>query len=82
MQIILEFDTPKVDLFTAPFLVEMIRVQDQLMKGFFEKVLQSGVSFIPGFLSRRGKADEAGHIASRSVPAAFPLVNRPFSRVN
>src|SRR5262245_53294668 len=36
-QMILEFDASKLDLFTVPLLTELIRVNDQVVKGFMEK---------------------------------------------
>ncbi len=38
-QIILELDAPKLEIFPAALLTEMIRVNDKLVKGFFEKFL-------------------------------------------
>jgi polyhydroxyalkanoate synthesis repressor PhaR len=36
-QIILDLDGPKIELFPAAFLAEIIRVNDLLLKGFYEK---------------------------------------------
>jgi polyhydroxyalkanoate synthesis repressor PhaR len=36
-QIILDLDAPKLDLFPEPLLAQLIRVNDQLVKGFYEK---------------------------------------------
>jgi polyhydroxyalkanoate synthesis repressor PhaR len=36
-QMILDFDGPKIELFPAVFLTEIIRVNDLLVKGFYEK---------------------------------------------
>jgi polyhydroxyalkanoate synthesis repressor PhaR len=38
-QIILELDAPKLEIFPAAMLTELIRVNDRLVKGFFEKFL-------------------------------------------
>jgi polyhydroxyalkanoate synthesis repressor PhaR len=38
-QIILELDAPKLEIFPAAMLAEMIRVNDGLLEGFFEKFL-------------------------------------------
>jgi polyhydroxyalkanoate synthesis repressor PhaR len=38
-QIILELDAPKLEIFPAALLTEMIRVNDKFVKGFFEKFL-------------------------------------------
>ncbi len=61
-QIILELDAPKLDIFPAALLTEMIRVNDKFVKGFFEKFLgqafesymeyqkQLGAQMLPGSL--------------------------------
>ncbi len=36
-QIILDLDAPKLDLFPAPLLAQLIRVNDHLVKGFYER---------------------------------------------
>jgi polyhydroxyalkanoate synthesis repressor PhaR len=38
-QIILDLDAPKLELFPAAFLAEVIRVNDHLLEGYFEKFL-------------------------------------------
>ena len=38
-QIILDLDSPKLELFPAALLAEIIRVNDHLLKGYFEKFL-------------------------------------------
>lgn len=46
-QIILELETPKLDLFPVPLLVRMIRVNDQFVKDFIEKYFDSALrSFV------------------------------------
>jgi polyhydroxyalkanoate synthesis repressor PhaR len=59
-QIILELDAPKLEIFPAALLTEMIRVNDKFVKGFFEKFLgqafesymqyqkQLGAQMLPG----------------------------------
>jgi polyhydroxyalkanoate synthesis repressor PhaR len=59
-QIILELDAPKLEIFPAALLMEMIRVNDKFVKGFFEKFLaqtfesymeyqkQVGAQMLPG----------------------------------
>jgi len=52
-QIILELDTPKIELFPVPLLQEVIRVNDQMMKGyldrFFRQTSEGFVAFLKQF---------------------------------
>src|SRR5690349_9860232 len=67
-QIILELDAPKLDLFSAPLLTEMIRVNDQLIKGFFEKFFHQALA---AFLEYQ-RHFESQIRQGRVLPALFP----------
>jgi polyhydroxyalkanoate synthesis repressor PhaR len=67
-QIILDLDAPKLELFPAPFLAEIIRVNDQLVKGFYEKFFHQALQ---GFLNFQ-KALESQLNNHGAFPALFP----------
>jgi polyhydroxyalkanoate synthesis repressor PhaR len=71
MQIILEFDSPKLDLLTAPFLTEMIRVNDQVLLGFFEKFFHQALTSFIGFQNHLQRQMRTGSL----LPSLFPTVN-------
>jgi polyhydroxyalkanoate synthesis repressor PhaR len=68
LQMILEFDAPKVDLFTAPLLTEIIRVNDQVIKGFFEKFFDQTLGSFLAFQRNLEKQVEGG-----LLPGLFPM---------
>lgn len=69
-QIILDLDTPKLDLFPAPLLAEMIRVNDQLLLSFYEKFFHQALRTFLNFQ----RAMEA-QLKDRDVlPAMFPPI--------
>jgi len=68
MQMILEFDTTKLELFTVPLLVEIIRVNDQVMKGFFEKFFHQALSSFFTFQQHLEKQLLDGSV----LPSLFP----------
>jgi hypothetical protein len=72
MQIILEFDPPKVDLFTAPLLAEMIRVKDQVMKGFFEKFFTQALASFLAFHRAMEAQIQEGTLLPSLFPNLFP----------
>jgi polyhydroxyalkanoate synthesis repressor PhaR len=72
MQMIVEFDAPKLDLFTVPLLVEIIRVNDQVVKGFFEKFFNQALSSFFAFQQQFEKQLREGGV----LPSLFP----PFLR--
>src|SRR4249919_3233091 len=55
LQMILEYETPKVDLFTAPLLMALIRVNDQVVKGFFEKFFHQALTSFFAFQNQLEK---------------------------
>jgi len=68
MQMILEFDAPKLDLFTTPLLVQIIRVNDQVMKGYFEKFFHQALSTFFTFQQQLEKQLRDGSV----LPSLFP----------
>ncbi len=68
MQMILEFDAPKLDLFTVPLLVEIIRVNDQVVKGFFEKFFHQALSSFFAFQQQFERQLREGSV----LPSLFP----------
>jgi hypothetical protein len=68
MQMILEFDAPKLDLFTVPLLVEIIRVNDQVIKGFFERFFNQALSSFFAFQQQFEKQLGEGGV----LPSLFP----------
>jgi polyhydroxyalkanoate synthesis repressor PhaR len=69
MQMILEFDAPKVDLFTVPLLSAMIRVNDQVMKGFFEKFFLQALGSFFAFQNQIERQLREGSV----LPSLFPV---------
>lgn len=67
-QIILDLDAPKLELFPAPFLAEIIRVNDQLVKGFYEKFFHQALRAFLNFQ----KALESQLNDHGAFPALFP----------
>ena len=67
-QIILDLDAPKLELFPAPFLAEIIRVNDQLVKGFYEKFFHQALRAFLNFQ----KALESQLHDHGAFPALFP----------
>jgi len=67
-QMILEFDAPKLELFTVPLLTEMIRVNDQVMKGFFEKFFHQALSSFLTFQQQFERQLQRGGV----LPSLFP----------
>lgn len=70
-QIILELETPKLDLFPVPLLVRMIRVNDQLVKDFignyFDQAMRSFVDYQQQFEQSLRKVP--------GLPAVYPPVS-------
>src|SRR5215475_2068937 len=83
-QIILEFDTPKLDSLPVPLLVRLIRMNDQLVKDFIEKYFNQALkSFFDyqQFLEQQVRK-------THGLPPVFPSVSawtkamlEPFSAV-
>ena len=69
-QIILDLDTPKLDLLPAPLLAEMIRVNDQLLLKFYEKFFHQALHAFLNFQT----ALEAQLKHKDVLPALFPPV--------
>ena len=70
-QIILELDTLKLEIFPAALLTEMIRVNDGLAEGFFEKFLSHAFE---GFMQYQKR------LGARMQPAApWPAFLSPFA---
>ncbi len=59
-QIILELDAPKLELFPAAMLTEMIRVNDRFVKGFFEKILSQAFDGFMEYQKRLGAQLQPG----------------------
>jgi polyhydroxyalkanoate synthesis repressor PhaR len=74
-QMILEFDPPKLDLFTVPLLTELIRVNDQVMKGFFEKFFHQALSSFFTFQQHLERQLQAGAVLPNLFPSfsSWPL---------
>jgi polyhydroxyalkanoate synthesis repressor PhaR len=72
MQMIVEFDAPKLDLFTAPLLVEIIRVNDQVIKGFFEKFFNQALSSFFAFQQQFEKQLREGGVLPKLFPSFLP----------
>lgn len=66
-QIILELDTPKLDLFPPALLTQLIRVNDQLLKGFIEKFFFQAHEAFLEFQQQMGKQIRQG----RGFPGFF-----------
>jgi polyhydroxyalkanoate synthesis repressor PhaR len=80
-QIILDLDAPKLELFPAPFLAEIIRVNDQLVKGFYEKFFHQALrAFLNFQRALESQISDHGPFPAIFPPMAHwtqPLVN-PF----
>ncbi len=59
-QIILELDAPKLELFPAAMLTEMIRVNDRFVKGFFERFLGQAFEGFMEYQRRLGMQMQPG----------------------
>jgi polyhydroxyalkanoate synthesis repressor PhaR len=68
MQMILEFNASKLDLFTVPLLVEILRVNDQVVKGFFEKFFNQALLSFFAFQRQLEKQLRGGGV----LPSLFP----------
>jgi polyhydroxyalkanoate synthesis repressor PhaR len=71
-QLILEFDASKLDLLTVPLLTEMIRVNDQVMKGFFEKFFHQALASFFIFQRQFEKQLREGTVLPSLFPALVP----------
>lgn len=83
-QIILEFDTPKLDSLPVPLLVRLIRMNDQLVKDFIEKYFNQALKSF--FDYQKQIEEQIRH--SHGLPPVFPSVSawtkavlEPFSAV-
>ncbi|PWU21385.1 MAG: hypothetical protein C5B50_01885 [Verrucomicrobia bacterium] len=70
-QIILEFDTPKLDSLPVPLLVRIIRMNDQLVKDFIDKYFNQALQ---SFLSYQQQFEEQIRRA-QGLPETFPSVS-------
>jgi polyhydroxyalkanoate synthesis repressor PhaR len=61
-QIILELDAPKLDLFPATLLTHLIRLNDQFVKGFFEKCLLQAVEAFAEYQKQFGAQMQPGAV--------------------
>lgn len=69
-QIILDLDSPKLDLFPAALLAQLIRVNDQLVKGFYEKFFSQALH---SFLNYQRLMESQLHQGA-ILPGMFPPV--------
>jgi polyhydroxyalkanoate synthesis repressor PhaR len=69
-QIILEFDTPKLDSLPVPLLVRLIRMNDQLVKDFIEKYFNQALK---SFFEYQQQMEQ--HVRQAQGLANFPLVS-------
>jgi polyhydroxyalkanoate synthesis repressor PhaR len=83
-QIILEFDTPKLDSLPVPLLVRLIRMNDQLVKDFIEKYFNQALKSF--FDYQKQIEEQIRH--THGLPPVFPSVSawtkavlEPFSTV-
>jgi polyhydroxyalkanoate synthesis repressor PhaR len=83
-QIILEFDTPKLDSLPVPLLVRIIRMNDQLVKDFIEKYFNQALKSFFDYQKRIEEQIRQSH----GLPPVFPSVSawtkamlEPFSTV-
>jgi polyhydroxyalkanoate synthesis repressor PhaR len=76
-QMILEFDSPKLDLFTVPLLTELIRVNDSVMKGFFEKFFHQALSSFFAFQQQLERQMRAGGLLPSLFPTFSPWTANP-----
>jgi polyhydroxyalkanoate synthesis repressor PhaR len=70
-QIILEFDTPKLDSLPVPLLVRIIRMNDQLVKDFVEKYFNQALK---SFLDYQQQVEEQIR-RTHGLPSVFPTVS-------
>src|SRR6266496_4494775 len=84
IQIILEFDTPKLDSLPVPLLVRIIRMNDQLVKDFIEKYFNQALK---SFFDYQKQVEEQIR-KTHGLPPVFPSVSawtkamlEPFSTV-
>jgi polyhydroxyalkanoate synthesis repressor PhaR len=70
-QIILEFDTPKLDSLPVPLLVRLIRMNDQLVKDFIEKYFNQALK---SFLDYQQQVEEQIR-RTHGLPSVFPSVS-------
>lgn len=70
-QIILEFDTPKLDSLPIPLLVRIIRVNDQLVKDFIDKYFNQALK---SFLDYQQQVEEQIR-RTHGLPSVFPSVS-------
>lgn len=67
-QIILDFDTPKLDLFPTALLAQLIRTNDQLVKGFYESFFGQALTAFLNYQRLVETQLKRGSI----LPAMFP----------
>jgi polyhydroxyalkanoate synthesis repressor PhaR len=67
-QIILDLDAPKLEMFPAAFLAEIIRVNDQLLKGFYEKFFHQALRYLLDYQQLIQSQIKQGG----GLPAMFP----------
>jgi polyhydroxyalkanoate synthesis repressor PhaR len=67
-QIILDLDAPKLEMFPAAFLAEIIRVNDQLLKGFYEKFFHQALQSLIDYQQLIQSQLKQGSV----LPAMFP----------
>jgi polyhydroxyalkanoate synthesis repressor PhaR len=77
-QIILSLDGPKIEMFPAVFLAEIIRVNDLLLKGFYEKFFHQASR---AFLDYQ-KFLESHLTAGGGLPSMFPASSWSQSTMN
>ena len=67
-QIILDLEAPKLGLFPAPFLAQIIRANDQLLLGFYEKFFQQAMKAFVDYQQLIESQFQRGGM----LPAMFP----------
>jgi polyhydroxyalkanoate synthesis repressor PhaR len=67
-QIILELETPKLDLFPVPFLLRLIRANDQLMKDLIERYFKQALK---AFVDYQNQFEE-GLRQMQEMPMLYP----------
>jgi polyhydroxyalkanoate synthesis repressor PhaR len=70
-QIILELETPKLDLFPVPLLMRMIRVNDQLVKDFMEQYFNQALR---PFIDYQQQFEQSLR-QMRGLPVVYPPVS-------
>ncbi len=70
-QIILEFETAKLDSFPVPLLVRVIRQNDQLVKDFIEKYFNQALK---SFLDYQREVEEQIR-RTHALPPSFPSLS-------